>query len=92
MKPASAAKSLAGAARHRLGWLLTLAAAAVALAEPVDFNLQIRPLLADRCFACHGPDEASRKAQVRLDTREGALAADTGWPQKPLGLGNQSAG
>ena len=40
-------------------------------ATKVDFNFQIRPLLSDRCFACHGPDEKSRKKKLRLDTREG---------------------
>src|SRR5882762_955977 len=40
-------------------------------ASKVDFNFQIRPLLSDRCFKCHGPDEKARKKKLRLDTREG---------------------
>lgn len=42
-------------------------------AGKVDFTSQIRPLLSDRCFTCHGPDSAKRKAKLRLDTRDGAL-------------------
>ena len=46
----------------------------------VDFNFQIRPLLSDRCFRCHGPDSGARKAKLRLDQRDGALKElDDSW-------------
>jgi len=63
---------------------LLLAAAVAALggpgpatgaAEPIDFNFQVRPILADRCFKCHGPDEKARKAKLRLDLPDSAFAA-----------------
>src|SRR5258707_9195279 len=57
--------------------LLTLVLAAIVVpalsAEPkVDFAREIRPLLAKKCFACHGPDEEHREGGLRLDMQEGA--------------------
>jgi len=42
--------------------------------EKIDFNKQIRSILSNRCFACHGPDDEEREAGLRFDTAEGALA------------------
>ncbi len=47
--------------------------AGVAGADKVDFNHQIRPLISSKCFHCHGPDEESREAGLRLDLREEAI-------------------
>jgi hypothetical protein len=45
------------------------------LAGDIEYNRDIRPLLSENCFACHGPDSAARKADLRLDLREQAIAS-----------------
>jgi hypothetical protein len=60
-------------------FLLTLFALPSLASEPsVHFSRQIRPILAANCFTCHGPDEANRKAKMRLDTKEGAFSVIDG--------------
>src|SRR3954447_16188742 len=40
---------------------------------PISFNHDIRPILSEHCYACHGPDEGKRKAGLRLDNQESAF-------------------
>ena len=42
------------------------------MAEEIDFNRDVRPILSQNCYVCHGPDKAHRKAKLRLDTEEGS--------------------
>lgn len=48
--------------------------AGVSIAQGPNFQTEIQPVISRHCFACHGPDQAARKAGLRLDTHEGALA------------------
>ena len=67
-------------------WILCASLTLSASAE-VDFNRDIRPILSDNCFACHGPDKKKRKSSLRLDTFKGATEggelADPIVPGKP---------
>ena len=64
----------------RLNWVVLAAAAALvapvlhAGTPPVDFDRQVRPILSDNCFTCHGPDDKHRMAGLHFDTKEGAFS------------------
>lgn len=60
------------------------AGAATGHASPrIEFNRDIRPIITENCYACHGPDKNQRKAKLRLDQREVALARGAIVPGKP---------
>ena len=52
---------------------LSLLCASAASAADVDFSRDVKPILAENCFLCHGPDESTRKGKLRLDLRDAAL-------------------
>jgi len=68
---------------HKLMAILIAAQSAIVLAGPPDFGRDIRPILANSCFECHGPDESSREAELRLDTADGAQASGVIVPRRP---------
>ncbi len=84
---AASGQWLMGTGRGTALWLAIgalLAAMPLAVrAADVEYNRDVRPILAANCFRCHGPDSASRKAELRLDKREVAVAKGAITPGKP---------
>lgn len=60
------------------GALRSLDAAERPLPRVIDFNRDIRPIVSENCYACHGPDKNKRKADLRLDTRDGLFSTHEG--------------
>ena len=63
-------------------WIV-VAAGLSAQAEDIQFNRDIRPILSDNCFLCHGPDKNHRKGKLRLDDRDAALKKEAFLPGSP---------
>lgn len=80
MRPQSSFVSWLGFALIGFGPLI---AGAAAVTAKLEFNRDIRPILSDHCFRCHGPDKGHRKAKLRLDVREVALEREAFVPGKP---------
>src|SRR5258708_6865214 len=69
--------------------LAIFAAAAPQQAKKLRYNKDVRPILAENCFPCHGPDSAARKAGLRLDRPEDSTAPRNG--SAPIVKGNPAA-
>src|SRR5678810_833778 len=57
----------------RSAWIAVLLLLLSRVGFGVDFNREVRPILSDHCYACHGPDDGKRKAGLRLDREEEAF-------------------
>lgn len=69
---------------NRSQFLIAFACApAVIQAAEISFNRDIRPILTENCYACHGPDQNHRKGDLRLDVRDAAIEAKAITPGKP---------
>lgn len=58
-------------------WIVVLTASVAAEEEKISYNFQVKPILAEHCFKCHGQDEKQRKAKLRLDDRDSVMASGT---------------
>src|SRR6185503_14890583 len=66
----------------RFALVLLGAIVGFAAEKPVDFDRDVRPILSDNCFTCHGPDDRRRMANLRLDTEDGLRVVVPGDPAK----------
>src|SRR6476646_4957119 len=64
--------------------LLILAPAMAGADRTVTFNRDVRPILSDKCFGCHGPDSVAKKIPLRLDSEAAASSVVTGGAQAKL--------
>src|SRR5262245_53590901 len=73
--------------RNLIGALLLASFISTSLAakvtDKISYNRDIRPILSDKCFFCHGPDQNKRKGKLRLDVREEAIKREAFVPGKP---------
>ncbi len=80
--------------KRRLSFLLLVGTAVTHAAEnappKIEYNRDVRPILSDKCFKCHGPDAPARKAKLRLDLRGDAIAQHESGPSIVPGQADQS--
>ena len=76
--------------RLSLSCIIVFCVGGMLRAEPIDFDRDIRPILSENCFHCHGPDAEAREADLRLDTQEGILGDQGGYQIVAAGKLNES--